>query len=423
MSDPVHNETAEKAVLGSILLSEGRVIPDVTRWVTAEDFYTPSHAIIFACCTRLYAENQPVDAETVAIQLEREGNLVRVGAGPALANLLSSTPTAANVEFYAKAVRESSHLRALDALCTRGKELVSSGGVEYLDIVGEFEKLLDGSALLVREQPEGFGDLFDEWVEWQDAPVPAVPTPWLRMNDVLSGGFHKGRLYIFSARPGCGKSVMGLNSTTQAAISGKKCLVFSLEMPKMEVMSRMLAAGAKANYGQITRHSLDKENFNKIHAWRAEHPEFQSRIKIDDTTDTLEDMMAICRAQKRFGLDYVFIDYVQLMKVRGQFQSRYQELGEISRVLKQMAKALDITVVLAAQSGRQQDDQKHVVQMGDLRESGNLEADADVVVFLQRGGDESMPDMPLIKVTVAKNRTGQTTFFELPEHFDQARIG
>jgi replicative DNA helicase len=190
-------------------------------------------------------------------------------------------------------------------------------------------------------------------------------------------------------------------------------------------MSRMLAAGAHASYGEITRHNMSQETEDAVHNFAALYPEFQSNLLIDDQTDhTLESIMSIARAQKRRGLDFVFIDYVQLLNSTKDFGARYEELGMMSKTLHQMANKLDIAILLAAQSGRQADNKDHIPTMSDLRESGNLEADADVVMMLSRAYDERMPDMPLINISIVKNRTGEGTgIIRLPEHFEQARLG
>lgn len=424
MNQPAQNDSAERAVLGSMLMAPN-VIPDVAEIVKADEFYNPRHQLIFSAVTAMFGRGEPVDSETVVYELQRAGQLVRVGGGPYVIDLLQATPTPTNATYYARMVADQARLRVLDNLCTRGKSLVAEGSGDYREVVDAFQKYFDEADLLNGPKVQGFTDLFEEWVEWQEAPVDALPTPWPGLNDKLAGGFHKKRLYIVAARPGCGKSVLGLNVTTRFAMQGHKGMIFSLEMPKMEVMSRMLAAGAHASYGEVTRHDMSKETEEKIHRFAEMFPEFQSRIKIDDQTDhTLESIMSMARAQKRNGLDFIFIDYVQLLNSTKDFGARYEELGMMSKTLHQMAIKLDIAILLAAQSGRQADQKDHIPSMADLRESGNLEADADAVLLLSRAHDEMMPDLPLVNITIVKNRTGEGSgIIRLPEHFEQARIG
>ena len=424
-AQPTHNDMAEQCVIGSVLLSEGKVIPEVLERMRSDAFYKPAHQTIFEAAISLYARQEPVDATTVAMQLQTDGNLLRVGGAPYLLTCIENTPTANNVGYYAKVVRDLDRMRKLDQLCVRGRELVKAGASDPTEVVEQFEVFLDESNLVDAPGVQGFGDLYDEWVHWMDEDIRALPTPWPRLNEKLAGGLHRQRLYILGARPGCGKSVMGLNILTQIALAGYKGLVFSLEMPKMEVVSRMLAAGAQADYGEIVARRMSTDTRDSVNRFTAQNPEFQSRIKIDDGVDhTIESIMHLARAQKRHGLDYVFIDYVQLLNSSARTESRYQELGIMSKLSKQMARKLDVAVVMAAQLNREPEKQGRLPNLSDLRESGNLEADADVVLMLSRGGDESMPDMPMITVSVAKNRTGQAPdLLTLPEHFEQARIG
>jgi replicative DNA helicase len=208
-------------------------------------------------------------------------------------------------------------------------------------------------------------------------------------------------------------------------LAGYTGIVFSLEMPKMEVMSRMLAAGARVDYGEIMRREMRPETFENVTRFMKMNPGFQQRVRIDDQVDhTMESIMHAARAQKLKGLDFIFIDYVQLLNSSGKSESRYQELGLMSKMAKQMARKLDIAVLVAAQLNRAPEQQNRLPNMADLRESGNLEADADGVLLLSRGGTEDMPDMPLVTMSIAKNRTGVAPdMLCLPEHFEQARLG
>src|SRR5690349_11846661 len=424
-AQPTHNEAAEQAVIGAILLSEGACIPEVLQRMRTDDMWKPAHQTIIEAAVALHARGEPVDATTVLVQLQTDGNLRRVGGGPYLHTCLESTPTAANVGYYAKTVGDLSRMRKLDQLCVRGRQLVKEGASDPSEVVAQFEQFLDMSALAEAPGVEGFGDLYDQWVNWMHDDTKSLPTPWPALNDKLSGGLQRGRLYIVGARPGCGKSVLGLNISAQIGMGGYKGIVFSLEMPKMEVMSRMLSAGARIDYGEITRRQMSPDSFRHMHSYMAEHPWLNSHILIDDQVDhTIESIMHAARAQKRRGLDFIFIDYVQLLNSSSRTESRYQELGIMSKLAKQMARKLDIAVLVAAQLNREPEKQGRLPNLSDLRESGNLEADADAVLMLSRGGDDTMPDMPMLTLSIAKNRTGVAPdMLILPEHFEQQRLG
>lgn len=422
---PTHNEQAERAVIGSILLTEGSCIPEVLQRMRTDDLYNPAHQTIVEAAVALHSKGEPVDATTVLVQLQTDKNLRRVGGGPYLHTCLQETPTAANVGYYAKVVSDLSRMRKLDELCQRGRQLVRDGASEPGEVMSQFETLLDESSLADAPGVEGFGDLYDQWVNWIHEDAKALPTPWSNLNTKLAGGLHRQRLYIVGARPGCGKSVLGLNISAQVGKAGYKGIVFSLEMPKMEVMSRMLAAGARVDYGEITRREMTGDGLNGVHSFMAKHPWLNSHIMIDDQVDhTIESIMHAARAQKRHGLDFIFIDYVQLLNSSQHSESRYQELGIMSKMAKQMARKLDIAVLVAAQLNREPEKQNRLPTLADLRESGNLEADADAVLMLSRGGDETMPDMPMVTLSIAKNRTGVAPdILALPEHFEQQRLG
>jgi len=424
-AQPTHNEQAEQAVIGSVLMSEGVCLPEVLQHMRTDDMWKPAHQTIIEAAVALHARGAPVDATTVLVQLQSDGNLRRVGGGPYLHTCMESTPTAANVGYYAKTVGDLSRMRKLDMLCVRGRQLVKDGGLDPKEIVEQFEAFLDESALAEDPGVEGFGDLYDQWVNWIHTDAHALATPWPQLNDKLAGGFHRQRLYIFGARPGCGKSVMGLQVSQQFAKANYKGIVFSLEMPKMEVMSRMLSAGARVDYGEITRRQLSGDGFKSVHSFMSEYPWLNTNLKIDDQVDhTIESIMSAARAQKRKGLDFIFIDYVQLLNSSARTESRYQELGMMSKMAKQMARKLDIAVFMASQLNREPEKQGRLPNLADLRESGNLEADADAVLMLSRGGDETMPDMPMVTMSIVKNRTGVAPdILSLPEHFEQQRLG
>lgn len=424
-AEPTNNEQAERAVIGSVLLSEGACLPDVLEKMRTDDMYKPAHQTILEAAVSLHSRGEPVDATTVLVQLQTDGNLRRVGGGPYLHTCLEETPTAANATYYAKVVSDLARMRKLNELCQRGMQLVRDGANEPDEVVTQFEKFLDDSHLADAAGVEGFGDLYDQWVNWIDEDAHALPTPWPDLNSKLAGGIQRQRLYLFGARPGCGKSVALLNCAAQFGRSGYKGIVFSLEMPKMEVMSRMLAAGARVDYGEITRRQLKGDTFTAVHQFMADHPWLNSHIMIDDQVDhTVESITHAARAQKRKGLDFIVVDYIQLLNSASRTESRYQELGVMSKMLKQLSRKLDIAVLVAAQLNREPEKQNRLPNLADLRESGNLEADADAVLMLSRGGDDSMPDVPMLTLSIVKNRTGVAPdILILPEHFEQQRLG
>src|SRR5699024_3679954 len=232
------------------------------------------------------------------------------------------------------------------------------------------------------------------------------PTPWPTMNNHLSGGLEAGRSYVVGGRPGDGKSLAGANLATHAAENGHSALIFSVEMGEHEVVSRIIASGARANYGQITNRMLDQGNFDKINAYAAQKATMPLRI-VDRADITLDSVKAICRSVKReHGLDVVFVDYLQLLTPTDSQLARERQVANISRGLKIMSRELDCAVITACQLNRNTSNESRPPRLSDLRESGTIEQDADVVILLNRtgaGGENMDGDIELI---VAKNRTG-----------------
>lgn len=250
----------------------------------------------------------------------------------------------------------------------------------------------------------------DEWQQRQDddSTVRVFPTPWASLNDVIAGGLHSGRTYITGARPGVGKSIMGANLAQFAAESGYRSVIFSAEMGTTEVTSRLLASGAGANYGQITRHTIDQRNYNLISDYVGRTAGLPLHI-VDKPDLTLNYIRQVCRTLKRsHGLDVVFVDYLQLMRPEDTRISREQQVAQISRGLKILSRDLDCAVVIACQLNRESKSENRAPRLNDLRESGSIEQDADVVVLLDRDDDQEGPRAGEVDLVIAKNRTGAT---------------
>ena len=258
-----------------------------------------------------------------------------------------------------------------------------------------------------------FADALDRWQERinDDTAVPRIfPTPWEGLNGVLAGGLHAGRSYVIGARPGEGKSMAGANLAQFAAEQGHSALIFSVEMDEHEVVSRALAAGSRANYGQITKRLIDAPNYAKIDAYAAQRRTMPLRI-VDRADISVDFVRATCRTVKRqHGLDVVFVDYLQLLSPTDSQASRERQIAHISRSLKVLSRELDCAVVTACQLNRNTANEDRPPRKADLRESGSIEQDADVVILLHHimhtahdGKKEHSGEVDLI---VDKNRTG-----------------
>lgn len=284
--------------------------------------------------------------------------------------------------------------------------------------------------------PRGVVSFDEAVVEWRERQqdedhVRVFPTPWQPVNDVIAGGLHAGRTYITGARPGVGKSIMGANLAQFAAENGHRAVIFSAEMGTTEVTSRLLASGARANYGQITRQLIDQRNYELIDGYIEGHRGMPLHI-VDKADLSLNYIRQVCRTLKRSqGLDVVFVDYLQLMRPEDTRISREQQVAAISRGLKILSRDLDCAVVIACQLNRASKSENRAPQLSDLRESGSIEQDADVVVLLDRDDDAEGERAGEVDLVIAKNRTGatctrtlgfaghQAAFREMHGHFAQ----
>lgn len=268
-----------------------------------------------------------------------------------------------------------------------------------------------------------FSEALDAWREWKESDaIKPIPTPWLALNNKLAGGLQPGRLYVVGARTGAGKSVAGQNMVSYAVERGFPSLVVSVEMPVTEVMSRVLAAQAGVDYGSITKRDFTDTEV-RIDKYIADHRHLPMYIS-DEPSVTIEEVAAKCRALVPAGLAVLFLDYAQLVKASDQRVARQEQVAHIVRSAKLLAMELNIAVILAAQLNRNAEDDEMDGQQGprlpkksDLRESGELEQSADVILLLHRSKFEGQ-----VYCVIAKNRTGPESQVVLQERFDQARL-
>jgi replicative DNA helicase/5S rRNA maturation endonuclease (ribonuclease M5) len=278
------------------------------------------------------------------------------------------------------------------------------------------------------DTPKGlhkFDDVLGEWWEWLNTPpdqIRTIPTPWPELDTILSGGLHPGRSYLIAGRPGGGKSLGLTNIAAHAAELGHKGILFSVEMGRIELMSRMLAAGARAEYGQITRRDVDDYNIGRIATYADEAGHIPLWLG-DQASITVDQIRSQARAMKvKHGLDFVAVDYAQLLKPTDSRATRERQIAEISWGLKTLSRELDISVITACQLNRGAAKENRPPTIAELRESGSLEQDADVVILLHHTTHEGAPTGE-IELIAGKNRTGTLTTITLPWRAHNARIG
>lgn len=370
-------------------------------------FYDQQLAEVWRHCRAVYESGKNVTPRAVAVHAKAgEMHPVSQTLGRVKSHQVQQRPMGESARTVEDLARLRNLLDTLSAVTEHAETAPDYG--QALQAVNAALSDMEGDAT-----PRGvvsFDEAVSEWRERQadDDHVRVFPTPWQPVNEVIAGGLHAGRTYITGARPGVGKSIMGANLAQYAAENGYRSVIFSAEMGTTEVTSRLLASGARANYGQITRHYIDQRNYELIDGYIDDNRGMPLHI-VDKPDLSLNYIRQVCRTLKRtHGLDVVFVDYLQLMRPEDSRISREQQVAAISRGLKILSRDLDCAVVIACQLNRASKSEKRAPQLSDLRESGSIEQDADVVVLLDRDDDAEGERAGEVDLVIAKNRTGST---------------
>jgi replicative DNA helicase len=424
---PPHSVEAEQSVLGALLI-------DTTSWdqaadiVSAEDFYRPDHRLIFEALAELTLGGRPGDVVTVAEQLERRGQLEEAGGLAYLGTLARDTPTAANVRAYAQIVRERALLRRLiEAGRAITASVFSEQGLSARELVDRAEAKVFEIAELGARSGSGIvrvsallPPLIDKIDEWHTNPdkLRGLATGFADF-DRLTGGLRGGDLVIIAGRPSMGKTTLAVNMAEYAAVSPDSkasVAIFSMEMPSEQLVTRMLSSIGHVPLNSIRTGRVSDDDWVRITA--ATHQLSEARIFIDESPAlTPTELRARARRLKReHGLDLIVVDYLQLMQVPGTQENRATEIAEISRGLKALAKELSVPVLALSQLNRsveQRTEKKPV--MSDLRESGALEQDADMILLIYRDEvyDKNTTKKGMAEIDLAKHRNGETGTFLL----------
>jgi len=416
---PPQNLEAEESILSAILLDNSTLL-DVLETLISEDFYRSAHAKMFAAITELFEKNEPVDLVTLANILKEKGQLDEVGGATYLAKLVDTAPLAVNAQHYARIIRDKASLRQLiersNEIATRCFE--DSGDVD--DVIDFAEKAI--FEIAGNKNKKSFyplsqiiGQNIDALEERQGNKtlVTGVSTGFSRLDN-LTSGFQNSDLIILAARPSMGKTALALNIARNAAIDANTpVVVFSIEMSKEQLSMRMLCSEARIDSSRLRSGFFSREDW--VSLTNAAEVLSDAEIYIDDSPDL--SAMAIRAKARRLKMDknigLVIIDYLQLMKGRASAERRDLEISEISRSLKALAKELDIPVVALSQLNRKLEERHDKrPQLSDLRESGALEQDADVVAFIYRDDvynkDENNPNKGIAELLLKKQRNGPT---------------
>jgi len=414
---PPQDLAAEQSVLGGMLLSKD-AIADVVEEVRGQDFYRPAHELVYDAIIDLYGRGEPADAVTVAAELSKRGELGRVGGAAYLHTLISSVPTAANAGYYARLVRDQAVLRRLVEAGTRIAQLgYATDGGEVDDLVNAAQA--EVYAVTERRTSEDYVPLRDtinltmEEIENnanRGEGMVGVPTGFADL-DALTNGLHGGQMIIVAARPAIGKSTLSLDMCRSASIKhGLTSVIFSLEMGRTELTMRLLSAEAGVPLQNMRKGTMRDEDWTKVAAAMSRVSEAPLFIDDSPNMSLMEIRAKARRLKQRHDLRLIVVDYLQLMTSGKRVESRQQEVSEFSRALKLLAKEIEVPVIAVAQLNRgpeQRTDKKPM--MSDLRESGSLEQDADMVMLLHREDAYDKDQRPgEADIIVAKHRNGPT---------------
>ena len=426
---PPQDVIAEQSVLGGMLLSKD-AISDVVEILRERDFYRPAHELIYDAIVDLYGRGEPADPVTVSAELTKRGDLVRAGGAPYLHTLISSVPTAANAGYYAKIIRERAIMRRL---VEAGTKIVQLG---YTD-EGEVDDAVDQAqaevyAVTERQESEDYVQLsellpaaYDEIEKISSGVAGEGVKTGFKDLDALTNGFHPGNMIVLAARPAVGKSTLGLDIARYASIHKRETsVIFSLEMSRSEITMRMLSAEARVPLNNIRSGQLGEEEWAKMARRMGEISDAPLFIDDSPNLSLMEIRAKSRRLKQRHDLKLIVIDYLQLMTSGKRVENRQQEVSEFSRQLKLLAKELNVPVVAISQLNRspeQRSDKKPM--LSDLRESGSIEQDADVVILLHREDlYDSQNRSGEADLIVAKHRNGPTRTITVSAQLHLARF-
>jgi replicative DNA helicase len=426
---PPQDLVAEQSVLGGMLLSKD-AIADVVEVLKERDFYRPAHELIYDAILDLYGKGEPADPITVSAELTRRGDIARAGGAPYLHTLISSVPTAANAGYYAKIVRDCAIMRRLVEAGTKIVQLGYSNEGEVDDVVDQAQaEVYEVTERRASEDYIQLAQLLPDALDEIEAIATGVRDEGIKTGfkdlDALTNGLHPGNMIVLAARPAVGKSTLGLDIARHASIhNGQASVIFSLEMSRSEITMRMLSAEARVGLNNIRSGSLSDDEWGRLAKRMGEISDAPLFIDDSPNLSLMEIRAKARRLKQRHNLKLIIIDYLQLMSSGKKVESRQQEVSEFSRNLKLLAKELEVPVIAISQLNRspeQRADKKPM--LSDLRESGSIEQDADMVILLHRDdlyeGSSRSGEADLI---VAKHRNGPTRTITVAAQLHFARF-
>ena len=419
---PPHNEEAERSVLGAAMLNK-EVLFDILEEVKEDDFYNESHKEIFRAIWELYRKNSAVDMLTVCEELKSRQSLDMVGGRAYIATLTAEVPATANGREYAKIIAEKAVMRQM----IRTAEDITEKGYQSKMAAREILDYAESGIFQIaqRRQKNDYTKIQDVLLEnlkiidaaaQNKDKITGIPTGFHDLDEKTSG-LQRSDLIIVAARPGMGKTAFALNIAQQSAVKhGTSAIIFSLEMSKEQLGQRLLAMQARVEMQKLKQGDLDRKDWDRVSLGVDELN--NSKIVIDDTPGiSLMEMRNKCRRLKaEQGLDLIVVDYLQLMTFEGRTDNRQQEISALSRNMKLLAREMNCPVILLSQLSRAPElRQDKRPMLSDLRDSGSIEQDADIVIFLYRDDyyNENTEKPGVCEVNIAKHRSGPTDKIEL----------
>ncbi|MBC7299785.1 replicative DNA helicase [Nocardia salmonicida] len=430
---PPHDMAAEQSVLGGMLLSKD-AIADVIEVLRPGDFYRPAHQAVYDTILDLYSRGEPADPVTVSAGLDRRGELKRIGGPPYLVTLTQTVPTAANAGFYAEIVAEKAILRRLVEAGTRIVQFGYAGadGQDVAEVVDRAQaEIYEVTERRTTEDFTPLEELLQPTLDQLDVIASlggqsaGIPTGFTELDE-LTNGLHPGQMIIVAARPGLGKSTLAMDVLRSCSIKhGHASVIFSLEMSRTEIVMRLLSAEAKIKLADMRSGRMNDTDWVRLSQRMSEVAD--APLFVDDSPNlTLMEIRAKARRLKqRHGLKLVVVDYLQLMSSGKKVESRQQEVAEFSRALKLLAKELEVPVIAVSQLNRgpeQRIDKRPMV--ADLRESGGIEQDADMIILLHRPDafDRDDPRIGEADLIVGKHRNGPTATITVAHQLQYSRF-
>ncbi|HET8661118.1 MAG TPA: DnaB-like helicase C-terminal domain-containing protein [Micromonosporaceae bacterium] len=418
--DP-RDDDAEADLLCAVLVSSGRALDDID--LAASEFFRPAHETIYAAALALHADGHPVEPTTIADYLLRRGDLKRVGGAIAIATIYGRHANVVSAPHYAAIVRERAARRVVVAAGVHLQQVGATPTGDVQEVVeharGRIDQLADRLAGPLDLDPEGH---LDDAIEAIEHGTASLPTPWDDLNHLIAG-WRRGALYVVAARPGSGKSIVGAQAAADVMIRhGRPVVIASLEMTRREVLMRWMSQLGEVDLADLIRGgpSVGADQWDRIS--RARGVLSSTRWVVDDrSTATVADIRAaVSRCVRRHGdCGLLVVDYLQLVAPGGRHENRQTEVASISRALKVAAKNLNVPVLVMAQLNRASENSGRPPRISDLRESGSIEQDADVVLLMHRDAEQ---DPGTLYVGVGKNRHGPMGSFKLDWQGSYSRV-